>query len=216
MARSFGADTLERKQRAEQRAEAREAEGDYWDALTSGRRAGLSGKIKAPPRLERRPAREGGGYRSRTASDYDWFYSLHPDEQKRIRSNWFTTGAGAASPDEYEDAGLTMTEWLALTRGIDASRAVAKGRGSGNPTRYGGRAAAKLVEKGRAQDHGTPTTRVARSTGDHSYQDAYGSSRVQYFTDAEGRVHPIRSSYQRPRAPSERRRRQSYDYEEPF
>lgn len=172
------------------RSDAKEAEDDYWREMD---RAGGEGKIKAPPKLERQAERVGGGYVSKKGGDYDWFYGLSKAEQKRLRSNWFSSSSGAQTPDEVEERGLSMKQWLALTRGIDAARAVRSGRGGGDTARYGGRAARSYVTRGSAADHGTPLRKAKHRDG--SYHDIDRNANVQYFTDANGEVHPIRRSY---------------------
>ena len=195
-------------------AQAKAAEQDFLEALTSGRRAAFAGgRIAAPPRAKLTSKRVGLGYVRGGASDYDWFDGLSRAEQSRIRKNWMTDAPGAPAPDELEGAGLAMTEWLALTRGIDASRALQRRQGLSR-ARYGGRDPLAFLAAGKPADYGTPTTRVRKSTGDHGYVDAYGSSRVRFFTDKEGVVHPIRASYERPSSAVDRAR--ADEYEEPF
>jgi len=184
------------------RAAAEEAERAFSSALYS-KDVG-SGKLRTPPRLERRAERFGGGFRSR-GGEYDWFYSLHPAEQARIRQNWMSSAGGVGSatggggramtPDEMEAAGLPVGEWLALTRGIDAARAVRTGRQL-QPKRYGGRDPSATVLAGVPEEEGT-WVRVFRSRRpedpDHEIPDG---DEVQFFTDENGVVHPIRASYE--------------------
>jgi hypothetical protein len=157
---------------------AKEAEDDYWREMDRAGPAG--GKIKTPPPLVREPERTGGGVPLPGAGDYDWLYSLSRAEQKRLRENWFTSSSGASSPDEVESRGLSMSQLLALTRGIDAARAVRVGRG-GNAARYGNRSAASYVRQGRPEDHGEPMRRAKHR--DETYHDVDRNADVQYFTD---------------------------------
>jgi len=152
----------------------------------------FAGKIAAPPPQERVPKRFGGGYRAAT-SEYDWFYGLSRAEQARLRENWFTHGKGGTSPDEVEDMGLTMTEWLALTRGIDAAKAVKVGR---VPTaaRFGGRNPLAFISRGRPEDHGQRVARITSKRHPSKWHDIDRGAHVQYFV-ADGVVHPIRASY---------------------
>ena len=197
-------------------ARAKSAEQDFLEALTAGRRGAYAGgRIAAPPRARLTNKRVGLGYVRGGASDFDWFDGLSRAEQSRIRQNWMTDTPGAPAPDELESAGLSMTEWLALTRGIDASRALQRRQGLSR-ARYGGRDPLSFLAAGKPSDHGAPTTRVRKSTGDHGYADAYGSSRVRFFTDKNGEVHPIRASYQRPTTPAERARAASTEFDEAF
>jgi hypothetical protein len=144
-----------RRARSERTADAREAEETFAGALDA-RMASLGGRqrIKAPPHRERVQQRWGGGTRDRSRGSYDWFYELHPEEQKRIRKNWFTD-SGGVSPDEVENAGLPMGEWLTLTRSVDAARSVRAGREM-NRRRYGGSHPLEFLHKGRPEDHGRP------------------------------------------------------------
>jgi hypothetical protein len=100
--------------------------------------------MKAPARREREAQRFGGGYRSRGASDYDWFYGLHPNEQARLRANWLSTSSNAQSPDEIAQH-MPISEWLEHTRAIDASRALRTGRGISSE-RYGSLNPNHLIE----------------------------------------------------------------------
>ena len=166
---------------------AREAERVYRETLDAKTSSLGTARLKAPPPRERVSKRFGGGTRARS-SEWDWFYELHPDEQKRIRSNWIDRHGGVA-PDEIEHAGTTMHEWLTLTRGVDAARAVQTGRGR-STKRYGGMTARSLVHSGDAEDYGRPV---------RSFRDRHGVERehrpnangVAFYTDKEGRVHPI-------------------------
>lgn len=185
------------------RVQAREAEQVFRDALTAGRPDLGEGRIQAPPRLERQAERFGGGYRSRTAADYDWFYGLSRAEQARIRENWFTAGPGL-SPDELEDMGLPVREWLALTRGIDAARAVQTGRQL-QTDRYGGRDPVAFLKVGEPADEGTPYR-----------PDEHNGERVQFFTDENGVVHPIRASYEHRASGLARAVPADYGDDEPF
>lgn len=183
---------LERAAASLRRGAAVESERVFTEALTAGRPDLGTGRIKAPPALERRAQRFGGGYRARSA-EYDWFYSLAPQEQARIRENWMTS-EGGVSPDEVEAMGLPMGEWLALTRGIDASRAVQTGRHV-QAKRYGGRNPLAYLATGPPEDHGTPVRRfTSRRTG--VSHDIGRDDQVQFFTDSNGVVHPIRASYE--------------------
>jgi hypothetical protein len=166
----------------ETRAEAAETQRIFTAALTARPDMG-EGKIKAPPRQERVAARFGGGYRSgeRGTGNYDWFYELHPAEQKRVRENWF---GGSLSVDEVEEI-MPIREWLALTRGIDAAKAVQRGKDL-QKNRYSGRNPLEYLKKGRPEDEGG---RYERRDGDRSHG-------VQFFTDHNGVVHPIRASYE--------------------
>jgi hypothetical protein len=221
----FNRHRSERAVRADQRAEARQAEATFRDALTAGRPDLGGGRIKAPPERERVAKRFGGGTRAATG-EYDWFYELHPDEQGRIRRNWMTEAAGTGvAPDEVEDMGLPMPEWLALTRGIDAAKAVQSGRHL-QARRYGGRHPLAFLVKGDPADHGPPppgqpTPRIASRRDPSKWHDVDQHARVQYFT-ANGVIHPIRASYAhadsgRYSAPmSEAERKERYGEDEAF
>lgn len=187
--------------------QARAAERDYESALSAGARSSFNGKIRTPPRLTKTAARIGLGYVRGGASDYDWFDGLSRAEQARIRHNWFSDSSSAASPDEVEGMGLSMREWLALTRGIDAARAL-QTRTNLQRSRYGGRDPMSFLAVGEPEDHGR--------RHEPDYHDAYGSSRVRFFTDKEGVVHPIRASYERPRTAADKARSRADEYEEPF
>ena len=186
---------------------AKAAERDYESALSAGRRSGFNGMIRTPPRLVKTPERVGLGYVSAGGGDYDWFYGLSKAEQTRVRDNWFTGSSSAASPDEVEDMGLSMREWLALTRGIDAARAL-QTRSQLSRARYGGRDPMHFLDVGEPEDHG--------ERHEPDYHDAYGSKRVQFFTDKNGEVHPIRASYERPKTAADKQRAANYEEEEPF
>jgi hypothetical protein len=207
------------------RSAARRARDD-WERELEQRVGGLGWRIRAPERLERRAARVGGGYRSR-GGEYDWFYELHPAEQKRIRANWMSSSSSAPSPDEIEER-IPMREWLSATRAIDMSRAVETGR-QVSKNRYGGQTPESLIagepydlrelhheDEERAAHH-VRRARASGRTGRHhvpanphnvkrgiAYKED-GSLDVQFFTDSEGRVHPIRASYET-MTPEERRR----------
>lgn len=181
----------ERQARADRRAEARQTEADFTAALEARTAGAAERRIKAPPPREHVAKRFGGGTRART-DDYDWFYELATEEQARIRSNWMTSSSAAVTPDEIEAGGLPIHEWLALTRGIDAARAVQTGRHL-QAKRYGGRNPLAYLERGRPEDHGT---RVDRFESEHGGHDIDPDAGVQFFTDPEGIVHPIRASYE--------------------
>lgn len=178
----------------------------------------LGERLKAPPPLERRAKRVGGGYRSTGQEDYDWFYGLSRAEQSRLRKNWFTDRSTAPTPSEITER-VSMGEWLALTRAIDMTKALQTGR-EVSSDRYGGMSPGSLIvgepydpaelhhpDRARAARH----WRAAKEGGKFgkgypvnpknvrrglAYK-ADGSLDVQFFTDEEGRVHPIRASYDR-------------------
>jgi hypothetical protein len=164
--------------RQEEIAQAREAEQVFMGAL---RVPSFTGKLVPPPRLEKEAMRWGGGYRSRSAEDWDWFYGLSKAEQARLRANWFAHDAGAA-PSDLESFGFTPQKWLALTRGVDAARALQRNHYV-KANRYGGHNPTTFLVKGRPEDYGE---RVEHDP----------SSKVQFFTDENGVVHPIRASYE--------------------
>jgi hypothetical protein len=216
----FGRKADQARTRAAQRAEARDTERTFEAALTAGRPDLVEGKMRPPPPRQRVAMGFGGGTRS-TTGEYDWFYELNPDEQDRIRRNWMTaeksslTGRAAGlTPDEIEDMGLPMAEWLALTRGIDAAKAVQTGRHL-QPKRYGGRHPLAYLTRGDPADHGTPVHRIASRRDPSKYHDIDAGAHVQYFT-ANGVVHPIRASYThrgafRPETRAEREERYGAD-----
>lgn len=224
----------DRLARAARRQEAADAEAMFTDALFAARPDLADGRIKAPPPRERIAKRFGGGTRDVTSGSYDWFYELDPAEQSRIRQNWMVTdegveaGAGrrrGMTPDEIEEAGLPMGEWLALTRGIDAARAVQTGR-EVSPKRYGGRDPYAYLKRARPEDEGSRVDGFTDRQGRRREID--GNDRVQFFTDENGVVHPIRATYETPQAPQPRssylnaygerveRRAPSYDPDEAF
>lgn len=192
-------------ERARRRREADEAERAFLAALDA--RSDLSDRrIKAPAARERVAARAGGGRRAQVGGTYDWFWELAPEERTRIRDNWMTTDRSAMSPDEVEDTGVPMSEWLALTRGIDAARAVKAGR-TLQAKRYGGRHPLKFIEAGDPAEHGTHTTELRSRHRPDVVHHVDPSGRVQFFTDHEGVVHPIRASYAHTEAPDTHRGR---------
>lgn len=113
------------------------AEDDYYSALTADRPDldATGGRIQEPPPRIKIEDRFGGGWRAGTA-EYDWFWELHPLEQSRIRGSWFQQRG--LKPDEVEAMGLSMADWLLLTRSIEAARLMQQGRKPG-PKRFGGR-----------------------------------------------------------------------------
>lgn len=159
--------------------EAHQAERAYRDQLAA--RAGLDydGRMALPPPLERDAARFGGRRRQRKGGDYDWLYELHPDEQTRIRANWMTPHGGF-SPDELEEH-MPVHEWLSLTRRIDMSRAIARGRHI-NRNRFGN------VDPDKVLLHGERIGRHREKADDDE------PGRCHFFTDDDGVVHPIRST----------------------
>lgn len=175
----------------------------------------VDGKILAPAPKRRTVGAErytAGRTTSAHGGEYDWFDGLSKREQRAIRLHWMAARpkAGstfatrrAVSPDEVERHGFTMTHWLALVRGVDAAKRIERGKARPGDLKY--------VHVGRPEDYGI-RTRARKSTGDREYTDYYGSSRVQYFTDANGEVHPIRASYESP----ELRARHDYGADEPF
>lgn len=191
--------TLERvplavhEQRRAASAEAAKAEGAYWDAMLANRPS-FTGKIAAPPPRERVGKRFGGGTRSATSS-YDWYYGLSVKEQARLRRNWFSgeratkgtggakrgpraafTGKGGTAPDEVEEMGLPIREWLALTRGIDNARAARRGR-------------APLID---ARDyHGHARTSSISYSTRPGAREVDRSERVQFRTAPDGTVYPL-------------------------
>ncbi len=191
----------------EQRAEAAEAERAYEGAMEAAAVA-FKGKLAPPPRAK--SARTGWGtheHRRAHSGEYDWFDGLSKDEQARLRENWFSPGG--ASPDEMESMGLPVTEWLALNRGIDAARAVRRGRAP-QTARYGGRDPLGFLRRGRPEDHGTRVHAFASRRNPAVYHEVDRNAHVQYFTE-DGVVHPIRASYRRADA-SWPNRRDSRDY----
>lgn len=183
------------QEQAWERREAADAETAYWDALTAGR-GGFTGKIAAPKVA--RKARTAWGtseYRREHSGEYDWFDGLSKAEQARVRENWFSHDPGAVSPDEVEAMGLPVSEWLALTRGIDVARTVKAGRRP-KADRYGGTSPATFLMRGRPEDHGQRVRRFTSKRDPSKWHDIDRGARVQYFTDKEGHVHPVRSSYQ--------------------
>lgn len=171
--------------------EADEARRAFEDALAAHRLDGV--RLKAPPAREQRAQRFGGGRHSRNG-EYDWFWELAPDERARVRDNWMTSSSSAQTPDEVEAAGVPIDEWLALTRGIDAAKAVRTGRHL-QAKRYGGRDPLAYLGKVHPDElEGRVERFHARRGGTHhSIERAAG---VQFFTDENGIVHPIRASYE--------------------
>lgn len=169
-------------------ANARESERIYRETLDARTSTLGTARLKAPPPRERVPKRFGGGTRART-SEWDWFYELHRDEQKRIRSNWIAPAGRGVAPDELEGAGTTMAEWLSLTRGIDAARSVQRGRGRSS-SRYGGMTPRSLIHTGDAEDYGRPVRSFADRHG-REHEHRPNANGVAFYTDKEGRVHPI-------------------------
>lgn len=212
--------------KASARSAGRRAQEDFEQELEN-RVGSLGWRIQAPERLERRAARVGGGYRSRQRGLYDWFYELDPKEQARLRRNWMSSSSSAPTPDEIEEH-LPIRDWLDLTRAVDMSKAVATGRQT-NRRLYGGKTpesfiagepydlrelhhqdeerAARHVRRARAEGrigrHHAPKN--PRNVRRGIAYKADGSLDVQFFTDEEGRVHPIRASYET-MTPEERRR----------
>jgi hypothetical protein len=189
-------DRLE-KVRDSTRRHALEASRFYRDELE--RRAG-SGKMRRPRRL----SYERGEYRSREAADYDWFFSLSKAEQSRIRENWMTESSHGEAPDEIEEK-IPIREWLDLTRRVDMSRALATGRHV-QRDRYGGLNPKSLIagepydpavlhggDDQAAHDHISRARREGRLGKHHAHHAGPG---VQFFTDKEGIVHPIRRTYE--------------------
>lgn len=101
---SFSRSGEEARRRADQRAEAREAEETFLGALSAGRRGELrEGKIAAPPPLERRAERFGGGYIARSSSFFtDKEGRVHPirasehDQRYRLPKDTHDYGADEA------------------------------------------------------------------------------------------------------------------------
>lgn len=198
------------------RIEARQREVMFSKELSRAVGDNLGVKLKAPPPLERRAQRFGGGYVSKGAEDYDWFYGLSRAEQKRLRENWMTHSSAAPTPSEIEEH-IPIRKWLDLTRGVDMSRAITNGRHI-NEDRYGGMRPESLIVgepydldeiHHRDRDRRARHWRAAKDAGDLgrnkpvnprnvrrgiSYK-ADGTLDVQFFTDDEGVVHPIRASY---------------------
>ena len=221
-----------RKVRSSARSAGRRAREDYERELDQ-RVGHLGWRIRAPERLERRAERIGGGYRSRQAGSYDWFYSLDPKEQARVRRNWMSSSSSAPSPDEIEKE-LPIEAWLDLTRAVDMSKAVASGRHV-NRRLYGGRTPESLIagepydlrelhhqDDERAARHVRRSRVEGRIGKGHAPKNPHnvrrgiaykadGSLDVQFFTDEEGRVHPIRASYETMSAEERRRARMGED-----
>lgn len=85
--------------------------------------------------------------------EWDWFFALHPAEQKRLRRNM---REGAVPPDVLadnwsevfggsDDVDAVMTEWLFHNRRAEAGNAVSLGRVP-SPDNYGGLGPADLVD----------------------------------------------------------------------
>jgi hypothetical protein len=91
--------------------------------------------------------------------------------------------------------GLPMTAWLALTRGIDAAKAVEVGRVP-LAARFGGRNPLAFIGRGRPEDQGQRVARITSKWDPSKWHDIDRSAHVQYFV-ADDVVHPIRASYQR-------------------
>ncbi len=114
------------------------------------------------------------------------------------------TGRGGLSPDELEPK-MPVADWLEHTRAIDGSRALASGRNI-SPDRYGGLNPNHLIEGApydvrviwgddvRALDH------LRASAGRRRHET--DPDKVQFFTDQNGIVHPIRASYEHASAPA--------------
>lgn len=164
-------------------------------------------KIGLPPRGFRQPERFGGRYERQTQNDWEWFDSLKTAEKERIRRNWMRKGG--VDPDEV-DAMLPggMTEWLNLTRRIDALRVMATGRNP-KPELYGGLRAKSLIagepydfdelyhpDAERAARHVEEARRAGRFGEHHATLAGLEGRRVEFFTDAKGIVHPIRATYE--------------------
>lgn len=183
----------DRARRSLKRVEALDTERVFRDALFANRPDLGEGRIRAPAPREKIAARFGGGRRG--TAEYDWFWELAPEEQARIRQNWMTPSRSAISPDEVEAMGLPIEEWLALTRGIDAARAVATGREL-QPKRYGGRNPLAYISRGDPDDEGERVSRFTTRRASTPDRDVRSSEGVQFFTDENGVVHPIRASYE--------------------
>jgi hypothetical protein len=226
------ADTARRSLRTEARAKQ-----DEWEGQLERRMGHLGMRLKAPPPLERRAAREGmGRYRETTAENYDWFYGLSRAEQSRLRSNWMTSDRGAPTPSEVESE-MPMGDWLQMTRAIDMSKALQTGRHV-QSNRYGGmRPGALIAGEPYEPDeiHHGDTARHVRQAKKEGKLGAHhvgpvnpknvrrglqykedGSLDVQFFTDDEGRVHPIRASYDTGERSHYGRSSVEVEYEDPF
>jgi hypothetical protein len=198
-----------REVRASLAASAREVAGIHESALEAAQ-AGR-GRLRAPPPLERRAARENlGSYRmagNASAQGWDWFYGLSKAEQRRLREGWFTD-TGGQSLDEIEER-IPIRQWLDHTRRADAARALSTGREL-NRDRYGGLNPNSLIAGtpyDAAEIHGPRAGRhikdaaAAGRLGPHHAAGAHG---VEFFTDKRGIVHPIRASYEHAHARQER------------
>jgi len=168
-------------------AEARRAEQTYRDQLAARATLDYDGRMRLPAPRQREAKRFGGGYHARgTSGLYDWFYELAPAEQQRIRSNWMSPQGFKV--DELEDK-MPISEWLSLTRRIDMSRAVARGRRV-ERKRYGGLDPDRVVEAGRGLGEARKKA-GRRPRGRPSRGEEHAGSRCHFFTDDDGVVHPI-------------------------
>ena len=212
------------------RDSARGLERSSLDALDVAR-AG-PGAMAPPERLKKEAMRWGGAYRSTQAADWDWFYGLSRAEQARLRENWFARPGHGEAPDEIAER-IPIKEWLALTRTTDMARAMATGRNV-NRDRYGNMSPASLVagepydfailhgKDDRAAWRHIERARREGRLGRHHAENA--GSRVRFFTDEKGIVHPIRASehraptgvYNRATGTYEPARHVAYGSDEPF
>lgn len=160
------------------------------------------GVMAPPPRGEYAPKRFGGGYRRKTAADYDWYDGLAEDEKRRLAERWFAPHGHGEAPDEIAER-IPVREWLSLTRQADLGRAMATGKGT-NPKRFGGLRPSSLIAGEPfdfAELHNANEGRAARHL--HQAQDSgrFGRSgeRCQFRTRPDGQVYPLaatcRSAY---------------------
>lgn len=111
--------------------------------------------IAPAPHLVRRVDPRTGAVRmvNPAGGEWDWFYALHPEEQKRLRR---AARPGAVQPDVLadnwadnfggsDDVDAVMAEWLFHNRRIEAGNAVSLGRVP-NPDLYGGLSPGDLVD----------------------------------------------------------------------
>ena len=87
-----------------------------------------------------------GSVEARSTGLYDWFWSLHPDEQARLRSGWMKGHRQTANPDLIAermgnfyggaDYDTSIARWLEETRRYDAAGALQRGKLPAQ-TRYG-------------------------------------------------------------------------------
>jgi hypothetical protein len=167
--------------------------------------------MRLPPPRQREATRFGGGYHARgTSGLYDWFYELGPEEQQRIRANWMSPQGFPV--DELEDK-MPIGEWLSLTRRIDLSRAIARGRRI-ERKRYGGLDPDRVLTSGARL--GELRRRHGRARGPGRGGGEGPSSRCHFFTSDDGVVHPIASTCGHVKRMTRREIHETYGEDEPF